>query len=108
MSDTNIIELPPASGDEKSWSPLKLDYDYYDELFDDLDISEQEKREYLEAVWTVIVSFVDLKFRIHPVQQACEQDLDLLMLNLVNVLDSKEKPLNSEFNKTTQNHLGGK
>ena len=31
-----------------------------------------EKREFLEALWSIIVAFVDLGFGIHPVQQAME------------------------------------
>jgi len=48
-----------------------------------------------------------MKFRIHPLQQACEQDLDLLMLNLLNVLGSEGSSINSEFNKVTDNGKRG-
>jgi len=98
---------PPEPRQDNSWRPLKLEYELYDELFDNLDVSEDEKREYLETVWAVVVAFVDMRFRIHPLQQACEQDLDLLMVNLLGVLDSKGSPINLEFNKVTDNAKRG-
>ncbi len=84
-----------------TWSALKLDYDRYDELFDSLEISDEEKREYLETIWSVVVAYIDLRLSNHPVQQVCEQDLDLLMQGLLSVLDSKDQALTLEFEKLT-------
>ncbi|MEM7619880.1 MAG: hypothetical protein AAF228_05375 [Pseudomonadota bacterium] len=37
---------------------------------DDTDISDEKKRELIETLWNIIISFVDLGFGIHPLQQA--------------------------------------
>lgn len=36
----------------------------------DYDLSEEQQRELLEAIWSIMVGFVDLGFGIHPIQQA--------------------------------------
>lgn len=59
---------------------LRIDVEKYEHLLDDSDLSETQKREVLEALWAIIVAFVDLGFGVHPVQQACgevEKGLDL-------------------------------
>ncbi len=47
---------------------LEVDLDYYQSYLDDLDISEEQKREVIEALWTIVVAFVDLGFGINTVQ----------------------------------------
>ena len=49
---------------------LTLDVSLYESYLQDSDLSEDQKREFLEALWSVIVGFVDLGFGLHPVQQA--------------------------------------
>ncbi len=48
---------------------LTLDVAFYESYLEDGDLSEEQKRELLEALWSIIVSFVDLGFGIHPLQQ---------------------------------------
>lgn len=50
--------------------PLKLDWKLFEHHLADSDLSEEEKREFLEALWYIICTFVDLGFGIEPVQQA--------------------------------------
>ena len=37
---------------------------------DSKDISDEQKEEFLKALWTVIVAFVDFGYGVHPVQEA--------------------------------------
>jgi hypothetical protein len=67
----------PMAADEPFYPPLKLDVARYEELLADFDMSEEERAALLEAMWNVVVSFVDLGFDLHPLQQiatAEEQD----------------------------------
>ena len=50
---------------------ITVDYEKYAHLLDDPDLSEDQKREFLQAVWNIITNFVDLGFGVHPVQLAC-------------------------------------
>ena len=51
---------------------LTLDVSLYEDYLENGDLTEEQKREFLEALWVIIVGFVDLGFGIHPVQQAWE------------------------------------
>lgn len=54
---------------EKGFKTLTLDIDYYQPLLDDPGVSEDQKREFIETLWTIVVQFVDMGFGIHPIQQ---------------------------------------
>lgn len=67
----------PTVADERFYPPLKLDVARYEELLADFDMSEEERVALLQAMWNIVVSFVDLGFDLHPLQQiatAAEQD----------------------------------
>ena len=40
-------------------------------LMDDPAMSKEQKEQVIEALWTIVVSFVELGYGVHPVQQAC-------------------------------------
>ena len=54
----------------KNPSIVTLDYDLYAQHLDDADLSEDQKREFLETLWNLIVEIMSLGFDVHPVQQA--------------------------------------
>ncbi|MCP4933237.1 MAG: hypothetical protein GY927_03315 [bacterium] len=49
---------------------LTIDWDLYGQYLEGSNLSEAEKRETIEALWSIVVSFVDLGFGIHPAQLA--------------------------------------
>lgn len=73
---------------------LIFDVERYQKMLDKSDLPEEEKRAFLETLWSVIVGFVDLGFEVHPLQQtgskACGQDLDLSAFMASDVLSSQE------------------
>ena len=66
---------------------MTIDWDAYLPFFEDEDISEDQKREMIEALWSIMVSFVDLGFGIHPIQQACGKDISLAEMPAVDVVN---------------------
>lgn len=54
------------------FKPLTLDVDLYQNFLDETELSEDQKREILQAVWIVLVGFIDLGFKIAP-QNTCGQ-----------------------------------
>lgn len=56
----------------KDWPTLQMDVEYYQAFLDDTDISDEQKKELIETLWNIVVTFVDLGFGIEPVQQAIE------------------------------------
>ena len=49
---------------------ITVDYDLYARYLEDADLTEEQKREFLQALWTIICEFVALGFGVHPLQQA--------------------------------------
>ncbi len=48
---------------------LTIDYALYEKYLNEADMTDTQKREFLDALWLVIVAFVDLGFGVHPLQQ---------------------------------------
>jgi len=84
---TIMTELPSNFNSETAPPTLTIDWDAYLPFFEDEDISEEDKHEMIEALWAIVVSFVDLGFGVHPVQQACGQAVSLTELPKADVLD---------------------
>jgi len=58
---------------------LEIDWALYASMLEDMEASEEEKRELIAILWNIVVAFVDLGFGISATQQACgETGLDRL------------------------------
>jgi len=53
---------------------LTIDIKKYEALLDDPSLSEAQKEEFLRALWSIVVTFVELGFGVHPLQEVCGQD----------------------------------
>ena len=51
---------------------LHIDVEKYQSYLDDANISDEQKTEMIEILWSIVVSFVDMGFGIHPVQQVMQ------------------------------------
>ncbi|MEM8985429.1 MAG: hypothetical protein AAGC95_01790 [Pseudomonadota bacterium] len=49
---------------------ITVDYERYAQFLEDTDLSEDQKREFLQTLWNIVVEFVSLGFGVHPLQQA--------------------------------------
>lgn len=73
-------DTKPIETENQSAKPLALfiDWELYGKYLEDSDMNDAEKREFLEALWIMVVCFVDLGLGIHPIQlvmrDCCEQD----------------------------------
>lgn len=52
---------------------VEVDLETYRPYFEDDNLSDDEKRALIEALFQIMGAFVDLGFGIHPVQTACGQ-----------------------------------
>jgi len=85
---TNIPDNVPCDFNPETAPPaLTIDWDAYLPFFEDEDISEDQKHELIAALWSIMVSFVDLGFGIHPVQMACGKNVSLAKMPISDVLD---------------------
>lgn len=53
---------------------LSIDWERYGAYLEDSDLSDEEKIEFIKTLWSIMVNFVDLGFRLSPLDQVCEQN----------------------------------
>ncbi|MFW8634320.1 hypothetical protein [Cribrihabitans pelagius] len=53
---------------------VSVDIEKYQALLDAPGLTDEQKEEFLQSLWSVIVSFVELGFGVHPMQEVCGQD----------------------------------
>ncbi|MCB2014876.1 MAG: hypothetical protein KDE67_08265 [Sphingobium sp.] len=77
-----IHEHDPTSSPEATNDKLTIQFDAreYAHFLADLDLTEAQKLEYIETLWTIVLHFIDMGFGIHPIQQACGQFSENLAL----------------------------
>jgi len=51
---------------------ITIDYDLYLHHLEHSDLSDAQKKELLDTLWNIIVSFVDMGFGVHPLQQVLD------------------------------------
>lgn len=100
-----MTEIPPDFNPETAPPKLTIDWDAYLPFFEDEDIPEEQKRELIEALWSIMVSFVDLGFGIHPAQQVCGKDVSLPEPMRPDVLDLEDT--RTPFEHAAGRHSGG-
>jgi len=57
---------PPDGADSRP--AVTVDIARYQALLDGEDLTDDQKRQFLETLWQIIVQFVDLGFGVHPLQ----------------------------------------
>ena len=57
----------------------KLQFDWRDWLpyLDASDASDAQKKELIETLWAIVMTFVDLGWEVRPDAESCGQDIDL-------------------------------
>jgi len=94
---------------------LSIDWDLYLAHLEESDLSDAQKREFIQTLWSIVVSFVDLGFGTHPLQQArpdeCAQLPDLseiLASDLGDVVSSKHQFSKTEFSRVADHEHHGR
>ena len=60
------------TGSRRAAPVLTIDYAHYDRYLEESGLSEEEKRQFLDAMWSIIVEFVAMGFAVHPAQATQE------------------------------------
>lgn len=80
---------------------IEIDVEKYQAYLDDPSLSDEQRAEIIQALWTIITAFVELGFGVHPVQQACgqlENALDPSKGADSDVIECEDTDLREEFN----------
>lgn len=65
QKQSDIATNPPPS--------IKLDVERYDHLLNNTSLTPDQRREFLEVMWDLIVGFVDMGFQVEPLDDTCGQ-----------------------------------
>ena len=68
--DNGLPIEPNRLHTDKAPPTVTVDYEKYERYLAGTDLSDDQKREFIAALWQIITAFVDLGFGVHPVQQA--------------------------------------
>lgn len=71
-----MIENQTGELSRNTYALLEPDFAEYQAILDDADATEEEKRDFLETLWRIAVTFVDMGFGIDPTQQAMHSILE--------------------------------
>jgi hypothetical protein len=88
MPDIEQCDTPKAEGQNGVRSPgLSIDWALYRRTLEDTELSDEDKEAFIEALWNIMVAFVDLGFRLNPLPEICGEIDPLAALAEKSVLD---------------------
>lgn len=85
----DAISLAAARQDATEES-ITLCVEKYEHMLDDPNLTEAQRRAFIEAVWLLIINIVDFGYGVHPVQEVCGQLLSWLDDDDIVCLDALE------------------
>jgi hypothetical protein len=92
MEDENEIQKEQTLTEYFSSSArptLSVDVALYQSYLEDSGLSEAQKEEFLRALWGIVVSFVELGFDVHPLQEVCGQNDEIVEKSRKNGLNQE-------------------
>lgn len=96
-----------VTADTSQLRALSIDYELYEHYLESSDLTETQKRDFLEALWSIIVNFVDLGFEVHPLQQVCEQNSLNSILEPADVVKSSKQISQKAFSNAADRSNDG-
>lgn len=87
---------PPPQVEHSALSPklpTTVGFDWQDwvSYLDEMDGTEDQMREYVEIVWTIVMAFIDLGYEVKSNPKPCGQNLDLTAALRAAVVKLKEQ-----------------
>lgn len=69
---TKKPDIPDTENQDNkpNYPTLSIDWDLYGQYLEESDLSDEKKRELIETIWGIMISFVDLGFGVESVQCA--------------------------------------
>lgn len=67
------IKTPIHERDPTPTLAIQFDAQEFAHFLDESDLTHEQKLEYIQTIWGIVLQFIDMGFGIHPIQQACGQ-----------------------------------
>ena len=89
--ETEITSEKQASG----LPSVHIDWQRYEAFLQDGDMSEEDKRAFIETLWNIMLTFVDLGFGLDPTSQVCEKEPKIIHTRNSDMIKSENsRPVN--------------
>ena len=97
MHGVSLEELEEDTA--RPYKALTLDVEYYQQLLDTSDYSDEQRQQLLEAMWTIMTAFVDLGFDLRAEETCGQSRGESAVRNLAKevVLSSQRSPNLEKF-----------
>lgn len=56
---------------------VRVDVEKYQAFLDGADLTDAQREEFLQALWSIMVSFVELGFGVSPMQEGCGKNREI-------------------------------
>ncbi|MFK5950251.1 MAG: hypothetical protein QM500_15935 [Methylococcales bacterium] len=96
---TKTREAMPEEMDYSGMAPLKLDVEKYRDELKDFDMTIEQQNEFLEILWHILRTFVELGWGVDNIQMFSNQNNDKYRSDSVKVL--KRNTSTKSFNQVT-------
>lgn len=80
LPDSGIETSLLTSSHESHDHVMAVSVERYRTALDGFSIAPEQKDAFINSLWSVLVAFVDIGFKVHPVQQAQADPTDLVSL----------------------------
>ena len=67
---------------------MTVDVDRYQKYLEGSELTDAEKDQFLQTMWQFIISFVELGYGVHPLQEVCGKNTGTLSSGAKDALDS--------------------
>jgi len=89
--NTNITNEKQAS----RLPSIHIEWERYEAYLEDGDMSEEDKRVFIETLWNIMLTFVDLGFGLDPTSRVCEKETKIIHVNDTDMIRSdNSRPVN--------------
>lgn len=99
----DMKENPPQSFETSTPSSaaptLRFDWQDWLPYLEDSDIPDEQKRQWIETLWSIVIAFVDLGFDIKADAESCGEKFDLKAVLEAAVVNSADTAQPAEKNK---------
>ncbi|NVK20603.1 MAG: hypothetical protein HWE30_18075 [Methylocystaceae bacterium] len=67
----SLLQHFEAAAGKDGKKTLSIDVERYQNMLDEPGLTEDQKRQAIEALWSIIIAFVELGYGVHPAQEVC-------------------------------------
>ena len=81
---------------------VHIDWQRYEAYLESSDMSEEDKRAFIETLWNIMLTFVDLGFGLDPTSQVCEKEPKIIHASDTDMIKSENSRASNQPIRTLE------